>query len=42
VNNFYPQGQCPTCGFGLDEDYHCTNEDCSDCGQQMGEDEDES
>ena len=27
-NPAYPNGQCDHCGFGLDDETHCTNEDC--------------
>ena len=27
-NPMYPNGKCDHCGFGLDDETHCTNEDC--------------
>jgi hypothetical protein len=28
-NPAYPNGQCPTCGFGVDEHGICRNDECS-------------
>ena len=36
-NPAYPNGQCPACGWGLDDDGHCTNEDCSNWGRHIDE-----
>jgi hypothetical protein len=34
-NPAYPNGRCPVCGQGLDDDYKCQNEDCSNYGKMV-------